>query len=36
MHWVVHPQDRTLDDFAQEVCSMLTRLLVTEEPIEAA
>ncbi len=36
VHWVVHPQDRTLDDVAQEVRSMLTRLLITEEPVEAA
>lgn len=35
VHWVVHPQDRTLDDVAQEVRGMLTRLLVTEEPAGA-
>jgi AcrR family transcriptional regulator len=35
VHWVVHPQDRTLDDVAGEVREMLTRLLVTEEPAGA-
>jgi AcrR family transcriptional regulator len=35
VHWVVHPQDRTLDDVAGEVHDMLTRLLVSEEPAGA-
>lgn len=35
VHWVVHPQDRTLDDVAREVRNMLTRLLVSEEPAGA-
>ena len=34
--WVVHPQDRTLDDVAREVRGMLTRLLVGQGPVPAA
>lgn len=36
VHWVVHPQDRTLDDVAQEVRGMLTRLLMGQEPAVAS
>jgi AcrR family transcriptional regulator len=36
VHWVVHPQGRTLDDVAREVRGMLTRLLVGQEPARAA
>jgi AcrR family transcriptional regulator len=35
VHWVVHPQNRTLDDVAQEVRGMLTRLLIRDEPARA-
>lgn len=35
VHWVVHPQGRTLDDVAGEVRDMLSRLLASEEPAGA-
>ena len=36
VHWVVHPQGRTLDEVAQEVRGMLTRLLMGQEPAVAS
>ena len=36
VHWVVHPQGRPLDEVAQEVRGMLTRLLMGQEPAVAS